>query len=457
MPETQMNQKQAEPVSLLVTNALILTMDAQHRIFQDAALAIKGSEIADIGTTDAISAHYQSGQIIDASGCIILPGLINAHTHLPMSYFKGVADDLPLNQWLEENIWPLEQQFVADRGNHYPNFVYDATLHGAAELIKNGVTFANDMYFKTEQIASALTKAGVRGLLGEPVLAAKSEEELDTVKQRALTVRDKFKDNPLIDIALAPHSIYTASRSALIKCAEMADHYGFPLHIHLAEPEWESAYSLEHFGKLPVFYLAELGLLQEKLILAHCIWLQDEEIELLAEHKNNVDIALCPESNTKLANGFAPLKKYIERGILCSFGTDSVASNNNLDLLSELDFTAKVQKTLAHDPAFLTAEILLRMATLDAAKAIGKDKLLGSLEIGKKADFVIMDCNGVEGQPLYDPYSQVVYALGGRAVRDVVINGTLVYKNKRLTLLDETELVEKARYYQKLINIAKVK
>ncbi len=434
-------------VSLIIKHAAILTLDKNHSVIENGAIAIDNDTIVAIGKTGDILQNYQSEQVIDASDCIVIPGLINAHTHMPMTYFKGLADDLPLDKWLNGFIWPLEGKLV-----NY-NFVYDATLHGAAEMIKNGITLANDMYFEGDAMAKALTKAGLRCIIGDPVIGdrVKEKDNVYLVGQDAIANRIKYKDNPLVDFSLAPHAIYSNSKPILEKCAEVALDNDLLVHIHISEADWEKPDCIEKYGKKPVEFLNDIGLLKSKIVLAHGIYVDEEEMDILAA--NNASIAICTESNLKLANGFAPLKDYLKHKVRCCFATDGVASNNNLDLLAELDFNAKIHKNLSGDPTFLPAEQMLSMATIESAKAIHKEHELGSIEVGKKADIVILDCNSVQAQPMYNPYSQVIYSLGGRAVRDVVINGEMVLKDKKLTKLDENELITKAKEYRtKILN-----
>jgi 5-methylthioadenosine/S-adenosylhomocysteine deaminase len=433
-------------VSTIVKNALILTMDGNFSVIENGAIAIREDKIAAIGTTESILAKYTSEQTIDAGDCIVIPGLINAHTHIPMTYFKGLADDIPLNPWLNDYIWPMEKIFVVPETKEAHDFVYYATLHGAAEMLRNGITFANDMYFKGEDMARAFIKAGVRCIIGEPLIENGKETNLKDIGKLALSLRKQYKGSPLLDFSLAPHAIYTNPRDVLVRCAEVAREQNMLVHMHISEAEQEPKQCLDEHGKLPIPYLQEIGLLKTRLIMAHGVYVTEGEMELLAE--SGAAMAICTESNLKLANGFAPIRKYLQHKVRICFGTDGVASNNNLDLLSELDFTAKVHKALAKDPTFLPAEQMLRMATVEAAKALNKDEDIGSLEPGKKADLVILDYSGVEAQPLHNPYSQVIYALGGRAVRDVIIHGEVVLKDKKLTRLDEAELVGKAKEYR---------
>jgi 5-methylthioadenosine/S-adenosylhomocysteine deaminase len=426
---------------LIVKNAVILTMDKEHTVFEDGALAIKGSEIAAINDSKVILRTYKADKVIDAQDCIVIPGLINAHTHIPMAYFKGLADDMAFNKWLFGFIVPLEQKLV----NH--EFVYNSTLHGAAELIKNGVTLANDMYFEGEAMAEALTKAGLRCIIGDPVLgtALTNKKDIKKLGSAAISNRKKYEGNPLLDFSLAPHAISTNSKPILEMCTEVALQNDLLIHMHLSET-MEDIEACEQYNLRPVNFLEQIGLLDARVIMAHGIRVNEDEMDILAQH--NASIAICTESNLKLVNGFAPLENYLQHKVRCCFGTDGVASNNNLDLLSELDLNAKLYKNLSTDPTFLPAEQMLRMATIEAAKALHKDRETGSLETGKKADLAILDCSSVEAQPVFNPYSQVIYTLGGRAVRDVIINGEIVLQDRKLTRLEETELVNKAKAYQ---------
>ncbi len=438
-----MNEKQI--ISTIITHATILTMDAEHRIIENGAIAIQGDAIIAIGATDTILQKYNSDELINADNCIVIPGLINAHSHIPMTYFRGVADDLPLATWLQKYIWPLEKKFIN------PSFVYDASLHGAAEMIKNGITLTQDMYFQGKSIADALTKVGMRGMIGEAIIGFILEQNggIEHLGTFSVQMEKAYKDNPLINFDLSPHAIYTCSTLMLEKCIRIALDNDLMIQIHLSESENEVEDCMDVNGKLPVQYLNEIGMLKTKLVIAHGIWVSEEEMELLAE--NNTSVAICTESNLKLANGIVPLKAYFKHKVRCCFGTDGVASNNNLDLLAEMDFTAKLHKTINHDPTFLPAEQVLAMATVEGAKALHRFHELGSLETGKKADIVILDCNTIEGQPMHNPYSQVIYALGGRAVRDVVINGKTVLRNKKLSNVDEQEIIAKAKMYTNLI------
>lgn len=438
-----MNEK--DKASTIITNATILTMDKHLSIIDKGAVAIKKDIIIAVDETETILNNYQADEVIDATDCIVIPGLINCHSHVPMAYFKGVADDLPLETWLNKYIWPLESKFIV------PDFVFDSAMHGAAEMVKNGITLTKDMYFHGSEIANAISKVGLRGMIGEAIVDFKLIENggYEQIGKFAVQMERAYKNNPLINFTISPHAIYTCSTRTLERCVRMALDNNLLMQIHLSETEQEVKDCQNAHNRYPVQYLMDIDMLKAKLVIAHGIWVSEDEMELLAEH--NVSVAICTESNLKLAAGFAPIKAYLKHKVRCCFATDGVASNNNLDLLAEMDFTAKLHKTLNNDPTFLPAKQILAMATSEAAKALHRFDELGSLETGKKADIVVLDCNSIEGLPVYNPYSQVVYALGGRAVRDVVINGETVLRHKKLTKVNESDIIAKAKEHARLI------
>jgi len=429
---------------LVIENGCIVTMDGDFRILEKHCIGINDGSIQAI--FPKASSSYQTKNSIDAEGCLVIPGLINAHSHLPMTYFRGLADDLPLQKWLQEYIWPMEAKLVNS------SFVFDATLHGAAEMIKNGISCSNDMYFHMASIADACTLAGLRVVVSEalidPMGSQPIAEELIGSKVREL--KQRYKGNPLVDFCLAPHSIYTCTKATLKRCAEVARQNGFMLHMHLAETEEEVQNCQSEHSLTPVAYLESLGLLDVPGVFAHGIWVNEKEMELLAKHHNS-SIAVCSESNLKLISGFAPLKNYAKHGINLCLATDGVASNNNLDLLAELSLTAKLHKALYQDPCFLSAKDAFAMVTINAAKAIGRSKDLGSLEIGKLADIAIISLKELENQPMYNPYSHLVYAINSSSVRDLVIQGTPVMLKRSLCTVDESQIIDKAGEYKEMI------
>lgn len=430
-------------IDLLIKGGIILCMDNEMQNLENYQIAIDNGRIIDICPTE--SKDYIARKILDASDCIIMPGLINAHTHLPMTYFRGLADDLPLEIWLNNYIWPLEAKILNRK------FIYNASLHGAAEMLKNGITQIHDMYFDMPAIADACTKVGLRAIIGEAFLDSNtsSPEKLPELGNKMLQMRQRYKDNPLVDFNLAPHSIYGCSRKTLEKCAQIAAETGILLHMHLSETKSEVEQCVQDYGLKPVFYLKDIGILDLPAVYAHGVWMDEEEIELLSEVP--ASIAICTESNLKLASGILPLATYKKYGVNLCFATDGVASNNNLDILSEMDVTAKLHKVMNKDPAFLPAVDIVKMATCDAAKALGISRKRGSLEVGKDADICILNLSELESQPLYNPYSHIVYAMTSRNVRDVIVNGKIMLENGRLTQVDESALIATAKEQKEYI------
>lgn len=430
-------------VDLILRGGTILTLDRDLRVLEDRAIAIDGGRILDI--FDPRAKQYAARQEIDTANCILMPGLINAHTHLPMTYFRGLADDLPLQTWLRDYIWPLEAKLMKHE------FIGQAALHGAAEMIKNGITQVQDMYFDMPAIAAACSQAGLRAIIGEAVLEGNgsAEQARPALGEKVLELRQSFAADPLLDFNLAPHSIYACSEKTLVQVAKVAAEHGILLHMHLSETRGEVRDCLKEHGLKPVHYLQKVGILELPAVYAHGVWTDPDEIGLMAA--NPASVAICSDSNLKLASGILPLAEYQRQGVNLCFATDGVASNNNLDLLAEIDLTAKLHKALNSDPAFLPAARAVQMATLDAAKALGVADRRGSLEPGKDADICVLSLAGLECQPVYNPYSHVVYTLGAKQVRDVVIAGEIVLRQGRLAKVDEAELVETAKSWKQRI------
>ncbi|MBN1948782.1 MAG: amidohydrolase [Candidatus Cloacimonetes bacterium] len=434
-----------QKADIVIRDGLLLTINREMDIIENGAVAICGNKIKALGTTEEITADFQAGKTIFAKGKIIMPGLINAHTHIPMTYFRGIADDLPLQTWLQDYIWPTESRFLNRE------FVYHAALHGAAEMIKNGITLFNDMYFLGKESARAATEAGIRGIIGEglldiPLAGHKNADEvIDYVK----SARSEFAGSELIDFTIAPHAVYSCSSANLIKARKLAEEFDLLLHIHVSETEQEVLDAIQKFGKRPVHYLEDLGFLEQNVIFAHGIWVDEWEIRIMK--KRSIAVAITTESHLKLASGFAPVRSYLENGVTVCLGTDGVSSNNNLDLLTEMDLTAKLHKAYNQDPTQLQAAQVVRMVTIDAARALHKDEFLGSLEPGKLADIILLDTNTLEAQPMYNPYSHLVYTLNSSAVSTVIINGSLVMEERKLLTVDEAELIGRAGDYRQMI------
>lgn len=430
-----------QSIDLLLQGGTILTLDSGLRVLEGQAIAIDQGQILDI--FDPREKSYQARRTLDTSNCIVMPGLINAHTHLPMSYFRGLADDLPLQTWLHDFIWPLEAKMLKS------DFISQAALHGAAEMIKNGITQIHDMYFDMPAVANACSQAGLRAIIGEAVLEGNSGTREAPLGSKVLELRQRYADDPLLDFNLAPHSIYACSEKTLRECAEAAARHGILLHTHLSETRGEVEDCLKAHGLKPVPYLQKVGILELPALYAHGVWTDPDEIALLAA--NPASVAICSDSNLKLASGILPLAQYLESGVNLCFATDGVASNNNLDLLAEMDLTAKLHKAVNNDPSFLPAVQTVQMATIGGAKALGVADKRGSLEPGKDADICVLELGGIESQPLYNPWSHVVYTLGSKQVRDVVIAGEVVLEGGRLCKVDEAELIATAKMWRQRV------
>lgn len=424
---------------LILRGGSILTMDANRTVLEEHDILISGNKIEAILPSGSHSAT--APKIIDTSDCILIPGLINAHTHLSMTYFRGLADDLPLEKWLGQYIWPLEAKLIRHQ------FVYDATLHAAGELIQNGITRANDMYFQMGAIAEACVQAGLRCQISEALIDQQAGADRPPIGSKLLELKQRFKDSELVDFSLAPHAIYTCGEETLRSVARFAREHDVLVHMHLSEAENEVENCLREHGMRPVHYLKQTGILDCRCVFAHGIWVDESEMELLAEA--SASVAICTESNLKLASGIAPITLYQKHGVNLCLATDGVASNNNLDLFAEMDLTAKLHKAINQDPSVLPALQLLEMATVNAASALGVPA--GSLEAGKQADVSILDTLSLQAQPIFQPYSHLVYAMGSKSVRDVIINGKLVLEQGRLTTIDASGLISKAQDYRKLV------
>ncbi|MDA3814270.1 MAG: amidohydrolase [Candidatus Cloacimonetes bacterium] len=429
-------------VDILLNNGLILEFNKKPEI---KSITIKDGSILEVGKN--LEKKYKATHIIDATDKIVMPGFVNTHSHVAMSYFKGLSDDLPLQEWLSEHIWPVEAKFLS------AEFVKDAALHGCAEMIKNGITTFSDMYFFGDQTAESAEKAGIRAVLGEGVLdfPVANYQNADEIFAYIRKMHNKYEKNELIDFAVAPHAIYTCGKENLIKAKDLALELGILLHIHLSETKQEVQDCLKKNRLRPVEYLDSIGFFEGNVVVAHALWLDENEQNILA--KNNSSIAINTSSNLKLASGFSSFKNYLDHGFNLSIGTDGVASNNNLSILQEISLLAKLQKALNDDPTILPAKEMIQIATIGGAKALKKSEQIGSIEVGKKADLILIDIDNIEAQPMYDPYSHLVYSSASEQIKDVIINGKIVMKDRELINIDAKELIEKAKYYQKILKL----
>jgi len=421
---------------ILIHNGAILTMDSQNNIIHNGMIAISGSTISYIGKDkkDSIKAKKE----LDIQGGLIIPGLINSHTHAAMTLFRGLADDLPLMEWLHNYIFPVEGKMDA-------NFVRVGTLLACAEMIMSGTTTFCDMYLFEEEVARAAKEAGMRSVVGEVIYDFPSPNygSLENGFLYTEALIEKWEKDPLINIAVEPHSLFTCGVELLVKANDLSLRSGVPLIMHLSETEEEVKEIKKRFGKRPVQHLKNLGLLGSHLIVDHCVHVNESEIELLAE--NNVCVVHNPESNMKLASGIAPVPEMIAKGITVGLGTDGCASNNNLDLFGEMDMAAKLHKVNSLDPTVMSAQTLMKMATIDGAKVLGLEKITGSLEVGKRADLIVIDTNKPHLVPMYNPYSHLVYAAGGSDVRHSIIDGNIVMEDRRLLTLDVEDIIGRSK------------
>ena len=378
-------------------------------------------------------------KIINADGKILLPGLINTHTHLSMTLFRGLADDLSLDSWLNEHIWPMEANLNGE-------YCYIGALLGAVELIKSGTTTFSDMYFYMEDVARAVDDAGIRAVLSYGMIDFGDEEKREAEIKENLALYNSCNGmaDGRIKVFFGPHSPYTASEELLIKVRQLADEYNMGIHIHVSETQKEINDSLDEKGLRPFEYLDKIGFLGPDVLAAHCVWLSDEEIEIIKKH--NVKVSHNPCSNMKLASGVSPVFKLIENDVCVSIGTDGASSNNNLDLIEELKTASLLQKVSTLDPKVLNSDQSIEMATIKGAQALGLDSEIGSIEVGKKADIILIDTNTPNMVPDSSSLSSnIIYSANGSNVDTTICNGKILMENKKLTVLDETEIYAKAR------------
>ena len=425
----------------------VIPVVPDNTIYNHYSLALDKGRILDLLPSDELRNKYSSDVEINLDNHVLIPGLINTHTHSPMSLMRGLADDLPLMDWLNHHIWPAEQKNVS------AEFVYDGTLLACAEMIRSGTTCFNDMYFFPEETARAVEHAGMRAKLGLILIDFPSAwaSDADEYLAKGIELHDKLHNNPLITTAFAPHAPYTVSDEPLKRIATFAEELDIPIHMHIHETEHEVQQAIQQNGKSPIARLNELGLLSPRLLAVHMTQLTEDEIQLCAEA--GVNVVHCPESNLKLASGFCPVDELQQAGINISLGTDGAASNNDLDMLGEMHTASLLTKAVAKSASALPAENVLKMATLNAAKALGLEAEIGSLEIGKAADIVAVDLGNIENQPVYHPVSQLVYSAGRENVTDVWVAGNHLLKNRELTTLDKKSILEKTRQWHEKIKI----
>jgi 5-methylthioadenosine/S-adenosylhomocysteine deaminase len=432
------------PVDLLIHDALVLTLNDADDIYHPGAVAVREDEIVWVGPQGLLPAHLEPGERLDMAGHLVMPGLINAHTHAAMTCFRGLADDLPLSVWLNDHIFPAEEKISGE-------LVYQGTLLACAEMILGGTTTFCDMYLFEDQVARAAHEAGMRALVGEVLYDfpssnyGPSEQGLSFTKD---LIRVWEKD-PLVSVAVEPHAVYTCSPDLLRACNEIAVEFRVPMITHLSESQDEVKQVKELYGTSPVTHLEKLGLLSDHLIADHCVVLNDEEMDLLAER--GVRVVHNPESNMKLASGVAPIPELLARGVVVGLGTDGCASNNNLDMFAEMDMAAKLHKMHQGDPTVMEAKTVTQLAIKGSSRALGLERQVGSLEPGKKADLIGLNLDRPHLTPLYNIYSHLVYAASAADVTLTIINGRVVMRNRELFSLDVQRVMAEVRAIAKKI------
>ena len=430
----------------VIHNCTIITVNPEFDIIEHGIICIKDGRLEQISTKTRNQELPNSKKVIDAKGGIVMPGLINTHTHLPMTLFRGLADDLPLNTWLNKYIFPAEKKHIN------PESVRYGTLLACAEMLLSGTTTCCDGYFLEEEVAKAVSDSGMRAVLGQGVVDFPAPGIANPSKniKTAVEYAEKWLGvSPTITPSIFCHSPYTCCSQTLKDAKAAANAKDLVFQIHVAETKQELNQIQSEYRMTPVEYLDSIGILDANTLLAHCVWIDDHDIEIIA--KQNAKISHNPESNMKLAAGVAPVPRCLDSGITVGLGTDGCASNNNLDLFQEMDTTAKLHKVISHDPTVMDAKSVIIMATIGGAKAIGLGNEIGSIEVGKQADLIIIDTDKPHLTPLYNPVSHIVYAAQGSDVRDVLVAGKMLVKDRKLLTLDLDDILQKVTEISKLI------
>ncbi len=440
--DLEVNEGASKGESLVVTGGTVVTLDDSDTIIESGAVAVVEGRIAAVGTEQEIRKQFPEAREISAEGGIIMPGLVNAHTHIPMTLFRGLADDLELMDWLENHIFPAEAAFVDEE------FVRWGTKLACLEMLQGGTTTFVDMYFYEDAIAEEVDRCGMRALLSQTLFdfPAPDNETWEEMIEAIRLFVDRWQDHPRITPVIAPHAPYTVSGENLVEAFALATELDVPMNIHLAEDKDEVVTIRNKTGMTPVQYVDSLGILDDRVLAAHMVWPTESEIEILAA--NGVGVAHCPQSNMKVSAGIAPVPKMIAAGVAVGLGTDGTASNNDLNLWEEIDTAAKLHKVDTLDPTVIPARTALRMATIDGARAIGLEDQIGSLEVGKRADLIVVGTDGIHQQPYYDIYSLLVYSTKASDVRMAMIEGKVVMQDDEVLTVDADEVLAMAWEYQ---------
>jgi 5-methylthioadenosine/S-adenosylhomocysteine deaminase len=427
-----------QDVDLLVRNGTVVTMDPSRHVIQGGAIAVDKGAILAVEPEAEVTSRYRGRDTVDAGGGIVIPGLINAHTHAPMVLFRGIADDLKLMEWLQKYIFPAEAKNVT------ADFVKAGTRLAALEMLRSGTTTFVDMYYFEDQVAEAAKEAGIRTVAGTTFIDFPAPDNKTFAEAQAYAERffKRWSGDPLVVAAAAPHSAYLCKPEQLKAVRALADRYSAPILIHVSESPDEQKQVLEKYGKTPTEHLRDLGFLRKGVLFAHGIWLTPSDRAIVKEAQ--VGVAHCPESNMKLSSGAAPVRDMLAEGVRLGLGTDGAASNNDLDMFEEMLAAALLAKHATGDPTAAPARAVLEMATLGGARALGMEDRLGSLEPGKRADIVVVGLDAPRLHPLYDPVSHLVYAAKGADVRHVVVEGRVVMRDRKVLTLDEAAVTAEA-------------
>jgi 5-methylthioadenosine/S-adenosylhomocysteine deaminase len=441
-------QNAPRQVSLVLSGGTVVTMDPANRVIPNGALAIDGADIVAVDTVASIARQFRGRETINSTGQIVLPGLINTHTHAAMVLFRGLADDLALSEWLNKYIFPAEAKTVS------PEFVRAGTRLAALEMIQSGTTTFTDMYYFEEEVAAATKAAGLRGVLGQTVIqfsVADAKTPADALVRAEAFIK-AFKDDPLITPAVAPHAMYTLDGPTLKAARELSKRHNVPTLIHLAETRDEIQAAQERFKASPVAYLDSLGFLGAGVLGAHGVWVSDADVAVLKAR--GVGISHNPESNMKLASGTAPVPAYLRADVAVGLGTDGAASNNDLDMFEAMRFAALLHKHASADPRALSARSALEMATIRGARALGMETRIGSLEPRKRADVITVSINGARQTPMYDAVSHLVYVIRGDDVQNTIVNGQVLMRDRKVLTLDQTAVIAEGRRWIEKVRAA---
>ena len=432
----------SESVDLLLTGGTVVTMDSTVLVIEGGAVAVKGERIVAVGPAGELASRFSAARRIDTSGRIVMPGLVNTHSHVPMTLLRGVADDVELMVWLRKYIWPAEAAHVT------PEFVTWGTRLAAWEMIRTGTTTFSDMYFYEDQVAEAAKAAGLRCFCAATVMdhPVPGQKDADEGLRAAEAFLKKWSGDPLIVPALGPHAAYTVGPATLARVKALAERYRAPIIIHAAESPSEMTLVREAYGTTTVDHLEKIGFLGPNVTLAHAIWLTDAEIATIAA--KGVGTAHCPSSNTKLASGVSPVPKLLKAGVRAGLGTDGPASNNDLNMFEEIDLALKLHKITSGDPAVLAARDAIEMATIGGARALHLEREIGSLEPGKRADLIVLAQGAPWAQPRFDVYAQLAYAMKGTDVATTIVGGRVLMEDGRMLTLDTAEVAARVRAYR---------